>query len=455
MQLEAILDHIPGLVFFKDKSNRFIRVNRYLAEAHHKDKKDLEGFSLYDLYPHDEAERYYQDDLLVLNSGHPRLNIEERWETAEGSRWVSTSKIPLLDDIGATIGIIGISIDITERKHADQLIQDLIKRLEQEKASAQQNSITDGLTGLFNRRHFDAALKVEFSRARRYHNWLALIMLDIDHFKDFNDHYGHLAGDDCLRMVSNALRATIRRAPDILARYGGEEFVVILPDTDIDGAMILAERLRKAVEAIDFTQLAPGLQTRVTVSAGVAAVQADEAGSPQGVIERADKALYAAKRSGRNRCVEFIVAGSYTGPELGGTAGFLRLVWKASDMCGNTVIDRQHRRLYALSNKLLMTELAQTDASAALDALDLLLDEIVIHFHDEEQLLASVGYPEAADHARIHGTLLAEATNLRDRMQAGTATLGDTFDFVAHDMIAGHMYQEDRKFFPFFKSRKG
>ncbi|GEM_PF-666476 len=121
-QLEAILDHIPGLVFYKDKKNNYIRVNKYVAQAHRKEKNELEGKNFSDLYPEKDATNYYQDDLAVINSGVAKLNIEEPWETADGLSWISTSKIPFVGENGEIIGIIGMSIDITERKHAEETI---------------------------------------------------------------------------------------------------------------------------------------------------------------------------------------------------------------------------------------------------------------------------------------------------------------------------------------------
>lgn len=115
-QFETILDHIPGLVFYKDKNNTFIRVNQYVAQAYQKTKKELEGLNLSELYPPEVAARYHQDDLDVLHSGVAKLHIKEPWETTEGLRWVSTSKIPLVDDTGAMAGVIGVSLDITEQK---------------------------------------------------------------------------------------------------------------------------------------------------------------------------------------------------------------------------------------------------------------------------------------------------------------------------------------------------
>jgi PAS domain S-box-containing protein len=115
-EMEVIFDAIPGLVFYKDTRNNFIRVNRYVADAHHASKEELEGKSLFDLYPEDEAQQYWEDDLEVIESGKSKLNIEEKWETEEGMRWVNTSKIPFVDEHGKIKGVIGISMDITDKK---------------------------------------------------------------------------------------------------------------------------------------------------------------------------------------------------------------------------------------------------------------------------------------------------------------------------------------------------
>jgi PAS domain S-box-containing protein len=122
-QLEAILDHIPSLIFYKDKENNFIRVNKYVAHAYGKEKKELEGVNVSEIYPKEVADKYYQDDLEVINSGTAKLNIEEPWETLEGKRWVSTSKIPFVDNDGSVIGVIGVSMDITRHKMAEEEIR--------------------------------------------------------------------------------------------------------------------------------------------------------------------------------------------------------------------------------------------------------------------------------------------------------------------------------------------
>ncbi|HEY6000301.1 MAG TPA: diguanylate cyclase [bacterium] len=161
-------------------------------------------------------------------------------------------------------------------------------------------SITDGLTRLHNRRYFQEALRREFQRSERLGSPLSLAMLDIDHFKSFNDTYGHQLGDLVLQELAHALRAQVRGL-DVLARHGGEEFAVVMPDTGPAAAQRVAERLRAAVEA--HPVVGPEGPLRVTVSVGVASVPHPQIGAPEGLVAAADHALYRAKELGRNRVV--------------------------------------------------------------------------------------------------------------------------------------------------------
>ena len=160
----------------------------------------------------------------------------------------------------------------------------------------------DGLTDIPNRRYFDAQLEKEQRRAHREGQPLAVIMMDVDHFKAFNDHYGHGAGDECLQKVARALNSTLERASDLVARYGGEEFVVLLPGTDAAGAAQVAERLRAAVEDQGIPHAYSSAAEVVTLSLGVAA-QPPERGdqAAEAMMQAADDALYTAKETGRNR----------------------------------------------------------------------------------------------------------------------------------------------------------
>lgn len=159
----------------------------------------------------------------------------------------------------------------------------------------------DGLTGVANRRRFDEMLQAEFHRCRRSGQPLALLMIDIDHFKRYNDCYGHQTGDACLQAVAAALKGSLSRSHDLVARYGGEEFACLMPDcTQLDG-QIKAEKLREAVQALGIPHADSPTASQVTLSIGVAAVVPDAHTTPQQLVAIADKALYLAKARGRNR----------------------------------------------------------------------------------------------------------------------------------------------------------
>ncbi len=159
----------------------------------------------------------------------------------------------------------------------------------------------DGLTSIANRRRFDQALVSEWKRAQRAGTALALVMVDIDFFKDYNDLNGHGAGDLCLKKVAATLAAVTDRPADLVARYGGEEFIALLPETDASGAMLIAERFRLAVESLQIPHPTSTISPWITVSLGFASASPGDTGSAEALLEQADRQLYAAKNSGRNR----------------------------------------------------------------------------------------------------------------------------------------------------------
>jgi diguanylate cyclase (GGDEF)-like protein/PAS domain S-box-containing protein len=200
--------------------------------------------------------------------------------------WCKAS--PLLDSDGVLIGAIESIRDISERKQVEKILQNLTN--------------LDGLTGIANRRHFDAHLDQQWRIALRQSLPLSLVMCDIDFFKDYNDTYGHLCGDDCLKKVAAALNKAINRPGDMVARYGGEEFVVVLPGTDAGGAVLVAENLRKRIEELNIEHVNSKHGGHVTISLGVATIIPGKGSSTAALIYAADQAMYAAKRDGSN-CV--------------------------------------------------------------------------------------------------------------------------------------------------------
>ena len=159
----------------------------------------------------------------------------------------------------------------------------------------------DGLTGVANRRHFDQRLNIAWQGAVREQTALGLIMMDVDHFKRYNDHYGHQAGDDCLRAIAASLRHHLKRPHDLLARYGGEEFVCLLPGTDLGGTAALALALCEAVRALAIPHLPAGAPRIATISAGAASCLPHRQPDPGLLLRAADTELYHAKQQGRNR----------------------------------------------------------------------------------------------------------------------------------------------------------
>ncbi len=173
--------------------------------------------------------------------------------------------------------------------------------LAQANAALERLSAIDALTGIANRRRLDEALETAMGRSAREKESLAAAMIDIDHFKPYNDRYGHPAGDECLKRVAILIDSMLERADDLAARYGGEEFLVILPNTDAAGAAVMAERIRKGVEDMGIPHSESRAADHVTVSVGYAAILPLPGMSPAGLVEAADRALYAAKERGRNR----------------------------------------------------------------------------------------------------------------------------------------------------------
>ena len=205
-------------------------------------------------------------------------------------------------ETGAVEALVGFMFDISERKKTDEQLFRLQREL-------QELSFKDGLTGLANRRRFDALLGLEWASARRNQQPMSLVLIVIDHFKLYNDHYGHIAGDDCLKRVARALSSGASRPRDFLARFGGEEFALGLPETDENGAEHVAARCRDALAAEGIRHERSPVAGSVTISVGVGTIVPSRDDEPLHFIEEVDRRLYRAKQLGRNS----LVAGRKTG----------------------------------------------------------------------------------------------------------------------------------------------
>lgn len=196
---------------------------------------------------------------------------------------------PIYDAAGKLLAVVETLRDMSSQKKTQTELEE--------------RATHDGLTGIVNRRGFDERLHVEWSSACREKQSLALIMIDVDHFKRYNDAYGHLAGDDCLKKIATVLSTAAFRPSDVVARYGGEEFAVILPSIDEQGATIVASRIREGVANLAIPHVSGEEGGVVTVSLGVATVTPEPSMKHDDLIAWADRALYQAKHAGRNRII--------------------------------------------------------------------------------------------------------------------------------------------------------
>ena len=197
-------------------------------------------------------------------------------------------------------------IDRNPRTLSDQERRHLLcaKHLMESAISLRAQSLHDHLTGLYNRRYFDDCLAKEWRRAYRHTVPLTILMLDVDFFKDFNDRFGHPAGDECLRRIAEAVCGVLNRAGDLVARYGGEEFVAVLPATPPEGAQQLGDRIREAIKALAIASpRVPGGSVTVSVGGGIALNKEQFARGPEALLAVADEALFAAKAAGRDCCI--------------------------------------------------------------------------------------------------------------------------------------------------------
>ena len=250
----------------------------------------------------DWAERIHEDDrervvnfCIAQSQSGIDHEADYRALTADGRYvWIRDVVHVLRNAAGETEALVGFMFDISERKKTEEQLLALQKQLEE-------YSYKDGLTGINNRRMFDSVLDVEWASAQRTRRPLSLILLDIDFFKQFNDHYGHIRGDDCLRQVAEVLGQAATRPRDCLARYGGEEFVLVLPETDAVAAQKVAERCRHLVGQLHIPHEQSNVAPLLTISLGVGTIVPGPDDAPSAFIEAVDRLLYRAKQQGRNR----------------------------------------------------------------------------------------------------------------------------------------------------------
>jgi diguanylate cyclase (GGDEF)-like protein/PAS domain S-box-containing protein len=285
-EMQTAIEQSPVSVLIIDKERNILYVNPQITKSTGYTKTELSGQKT-DIFHGDQTSKNVLTNLWkTIKSGSP-WNGELLYQRKNGSVfWQSWNVAPVFDNRGEILHFVAVGEDITEKMKLQSLLQEM--------------SYMDGLTGIANRRRFDDFLTHEWHRAMRYAKPLTIIMMDIDFFKRYNDSLGHLAGDDALKRVVQALKSRLLRRTDLLARYGGEEFTCILPDTEVADAATFAETLRQAVCALELPHPDSDISPFVTISVGVACCVPKD-GEPSNLLGLADEALYRAKTLGRNR----------------------------------------------------------------------------------------------------------------------------------------------------------
>lgn len=317
--------------------------------------------------------------------------------------------------------ILGVTRDITERAAREEMMQRL--------------AFYDPLTGLPNRRLLQLRLKelLEQEAPRP----LALMFIDLDHFKPINDTFGHETGDNLLNLVAQRMSSCIRKQ-DLVARLGGDEFVILLPDSG-DEVLSVADKLHHQLRHPFQLE---GQELLISSSIGVA-LYPEHGDDAKTLMHHADQAMYQAKNRGRGRVCLFTAG---LDPEQGA------LLWQPGHECGHPRIDAEHRQLFVLTNRLLERMKDQQDNPAPfLETMASLFDMARHHFAFEEQMLAEIDYRELASHRQDHQRLLKKADRLLQAAKAGTLGNDELLNFIIQELVVGHMSQADRRYFPLFR----
>lgn len=287
--LFSLLSHamvsICDCVYITDMTHKIVFVNNAFCETYGYRKEEILGREGNALWGEIEVSSENKESITGEPEDGGRVEIRHRRK--DGSTFpVLISKSIVKNESGEGVSLVRVARDITE-----------IKGLEDELRSL---TLTDGLSGIGNRRKLDLFFEREWGRAVRNKSVISLVMIDIDYFKDYNDTYGHQPGDECIKRVAQSIDGILKRPGDIVVRYGGEEFAVVMPGTDKEGALVMAERLRSEIEGLNIEHSSTETG-RVTISLGVACKEPGKKDSPEDLFSAADKALYKSKKDGRNR----------------------------------------------------------------------------------------------------------------------------------------------------------
>jgi diguanylate cyclase (GGDEF)-like protein len=312
--LEGVIQAVRAGVIVFDGEERIVLWNRWVEQHAQRNAAAVLGKTFGDVFPDMRDSRTHLAVREALRNNFASL-LSQTLNKAPFPFYVNPSDAANEARMQQAVHVVPLDIPGAAR-HCLVQITDVSmavlreRKLREQAVELQTQTVVDGLTGIANRRRFDRHLDDEFRRAKRSLAPISLIMIDVDSFKDYNDRYGHQLGDKCLMRIAATLEAQLHRSRDLVVRYGGEEFAVVLPDTDCDGALRLAETMRAQVEQLGIEHLASNVAACVTISLGLCTIVPEYASQAHSLIHAADRALYQAKRSGRN-CV--VVADDPTG----------------------------------------------------------------------------------------------------------------------------------------------
>lgn len=303
--LESVLGAVNLGAVVLDESRRVVLWNNWMTRHSRLGPEQVLGQDLLNLFPELINKRLGAAITQALRDNFPSL-LSQTLNKSPFPLYASAAAAAAEERMQQAVAVTPIAVDGAAR-HCLIQINDVSMAVGREKLLREQTLVlrsqtfSDGLTGVANRRHFDVAMDKETRRAKRNGSPLSLLMIDIDYFKAYNDHYGHQQGDESLVQVATALGSMLNRATDLLARYGGEEFAVILPDADAGEALQMAETIRARVRELGIAHVAAGGDPYITVSIGLATLDPQAPLDVPALIGTADRALYLAKRAGRNR----------------------------------------------------------------------------------------------------------------------------------------------------------
>lgn len=301
--IEAIGQH--ALVSISDTSGNILKANELFCKVSGYTEDELLGKNHSIINSRIHSRKFFTKMWKTISSGNTwHGEICNRAKNGE-LYWVASTIVPIINKNGKIERYISVRLDITDTIQYEADIERAYTDLANANQQLEKQSRIDALTEISNRRYFNECLNTEISRMSRNNDYLTIILCDIDYFKNYNDFYGHLAGDDCLKIVAQTIKSCFSRKGEIVARYGGEEFAIILTSKNKQAALALAEEMRKRIEDLAIQHKASISHKVVTISAGISTIIPNKFTTITTIIAKADKALYLAKKKGRNN-IQFI-----------------------------------------------------------------------------------------------------------------------------------------------------